>query len=233
MGSQRLPGKVLSNLAGTPMLLRHLRRVSDAQSINDVVVATTTNQEDDAIVDICKLHGWNYFRGDGDDVLERYYCAAREYNAEFIVRVTADCPMIDPEIIDRVAALLVEAPDIVDYASNVWPDRTFPRGLDAEIFSFDALAKARAQDSNTTWREHVTVYIQRHPELFTTRNLLNDIDYSDMRWTVDTPEDLRFARKLYEHFCHDRFSWRQALALVERRPDWTNINRNVIQKVVV
>lgn len=215
------------------MLVRHVNRLRRAQKVNEVVVATTNLPEDDAIVALCQDRGWAYFRGAEMDVLSRYYGAACEYAADIVVRVTSDCPLIDPDIVDDVIASYKEIPDLIDYASNVFPERTFPRGLDVEVMAFEALVRATREDDNKAWREHVTVYLQRHPELFTTRNLLNDVDYSHMRWTVDTEEDLAFVRKIYDHYGHDGFSWQEVLRLLDRHPDWLKINSSVKQKVVV
>ena len=172
-----------------------------------------------------------YFQGSENDVLDRYYQAALAFGAEAIVRITSDCPLIEPEIIDRVVSeFLSHYPD-ADYVCNVLP-RTFPRGLDVEVMSFEALKRAWHEDNNPAWREHVTQYIQRHPEIFRIRNVASEVDYSHMRWTVDTPEDLIFVRKIYEYFGHDNFSWKDVLHLLKLHPEWLEINRHIQQKMV-
>lgn len=231
MGSTRLPGKVLLDLVGEPMLARVVNRTRRATMLNEVVVATTTEQADGAIVDLCIKSGWFCFRGSGNDVLDRYYHAAKAYRADVVVRVTSDCPLIDPEIVDLVVSRFLQKGSL-DYVSNTLPPRTFPRGLDVEVMSLEALEIAWREDTNPLWREHVTPYIYRHQERFALSSVVNDRDYSHMRWTVDTPEDLAFVRRIYEHFGHDRFSWREVLAVLDEYPEWLEINRHIQQKVI-
>jgi spore coat polysaccharide biosynthesis protein SpsF len=231
MGAARLPGKVLEDIAGQPMLARVVNRACHAKRPDIVVVATTTQSVDDAIVRLCEERGWPFFRGSERDVLDRYYQAATAFRADVIVRITSDCPLIEPKIIDKVAGEFLSGYPEVEYASNTLV-RTFPRGLDVEVTSFDALQKAWREDSNLSWREHVTPYIWRHPEKFRVRNVASDSDYSFMRWTVDTVEDLAFIRKIYEHFQNDAFTWTEVLRLLETHPEWLEINRHVQQKAV-
>jgi spore coat polysaccharide biosynthesis protein SpsF len=232
MGSTRLPGKVLLDLVGEPMLVRDMNRLARAETLDKVVIATTVEPADDAIVNLCEERAWSYFRGSEEDVLDRYYQAAKIYGAEAVVRITSDCPLIEPEVVDQVVHEFLERQPDVDYASNTAPERTFPRGLDTEVMRFDALEQAWREDDNPAWREHVTPYIRRHPELFKIYGVLNDEDLSHLRWTVDTPEDLAFVRQIYEHFGHDQFSWHEVLALLDRHPEWRAINRDVQQKVI-
>lgn len=231
-GSSRLPGKVLEGLAGQPMLARVVNRTRRAKTLDTVVVATTTQSADDIIVRLCKERDWPYFRGSEEDVLDRYYRAAVAFKADTIVRITSDCPLIEPEIIDRVVNEFLSYYPEAQYVTNALI-RTFPRGLDVEVMSFDTLRKAWQEDDNPAWREHVTTYVCHHPEKFKIRNIINDKDYSYMRWTVDTVEDLAFVRKIYEHFQNDAFTWREALHLLEIHPKWLEINRHIQQKVVL
>ena len=231
MGSTRLPGKVLLDLAGAPVLARVVNRCRRAATLDDVVVATTTLAADDPIVELCRANNWKSFRGQEDDVLDRYYHAAMQSQAEVVVRITSDCPLIEPEIIDLTVKTFLEH-GALDYAGNSLPPRTFPRGLDVEVFSFEALARAWREDTNPAWREHVTPYIYRHPEKFRLHAVINDADLSSRRWTVDTAADLAFVRKIYEQFSHDGFSWREVLKLLEQHPEWLEINRHVVQKEV-
>jgi len=231
MGSTRLPGKVLKDLAGEPLLARVVSRTMRASRINGVVVATTRDANDDDIVDLCQERGWRSFRGSEEDVLDRYYQAALASEADILARITSDCPLVEPEIIDRVTNELLSYYPEVDFVGNTLT-RTFPRGLDVEVMTFKALERAWREDRNTAWREHVTPYIYRHPDKFRIRNVANDVDYSPMRWTVDTIEDLTFVRKIYGHFQSDTFTWREVLRLLEVHPEWLEINRDVQQKVV-
>lgn len=232
MGSTRLPGKVLLDLAGEPMLARVVNRVRRAQTLDEVVVATTMQPADDAIVRLCAERGWPCFRGSEEDVLDRYYRAAVAHQTDIVVRITSDCPLIEPEIVDRVVREFLDLQPSVDYACNVLPQRTFPRGLDTEAMRFDVLEQVWREDLNPAWREHVTPYIHRNPDLFRIHGVVNEVDYSDMRWTVDTPEDLAFVRRIYDHFGHNRFSWREVLAVLAEHPEWLEINRHVQQKTV-
>ena len=229
IGSTRLPGKVLEDLVGQPMLARVVNRTRRAKTLDAAVVATTTQPTDDIIVRLCQTQGCPYFRGSGEDVLDRYYRAVLAFRADAIVRITSDCPLIEPEIIDIVVNEFLC--HHVDYVSNTLI-LTLPRGLDVEVMSFDALEKAWQEDTNPAWREHVTPYIQHHPEKFKIRNVANDTDYSYMRWTVDTIDDLTFVRKIYDHFQSDTFTWGEVLHLLEMHPEWLEINRHVQQKVV-
>ena len=229
LGSERLPGKVLRDIAGEPMLVRVVNRTQRAAIIDEVVIATTEAVPDKAIAELCELKDWDCFCGNEYDVLDRYYKAARQYHADAVVRITSDCPLIDPEIIDlTVSQFLENGPP--SYASNTLPSRTFPRGLDVEVMTFEALERAWREDTNSIWREHVTPYIYSNPELFEMLGIKNDKDYSHLRWTVDTPEDLAFVRLVYEHFEHDHFSWHQVISLLEKKPELIDINKFVLQK---
>ena len=230
MGSTRLPGKVMEDLAGQPMLARVVDRTSRAKTLDGVVVATTRRPEDDVIVKMCLGRNYHFFRGSVEDVLDRYYRAASVAGANSVVRITSDCPLVEPDIIDRIVTEFLQYPG-VDYASNIL-ERTFPRGLDVEVFSFTALRRAWAEDKYPAWREHVTTYIQRRPGKFSVHNVASDTDYSSMRWTVDTGEDLEFVRRIYDYFKNDTFHWTEVLGLLSAHPDWLEINRDVQQKAV-
>lgn len=231
MGSTRLPGKVLLDLAGEPMLARVVNRSRRAEMLDKVVVATTKKSRDNAIVELCESRGWLYSRGSEDDVLDRYFQTAKQYDTDVVVRITSDCPLIEPDIIDMGVQEFLQG-ESIDYVSNTLPPRTFPRGLDVEVIAFEALERAWREDDTSAWREHVTPYIHRHPEEFALKAITNDQDYSFMRWTVDTPEDLAFVRRIYEHFGHDRFSWHDVLALLKVHPEWLQINRSIVQKSI-
>ena len=232
MGSTRLPGKVLMDLAGKSMLERVIQRCRRAVWLDEVIIATTHKAADNDVVALCAARNWPWFRGSEDDVLDRYYQAAQGSKADIVVRITADCPLIEPEIIDRCVQELMDNPG-TDYASNCLSPRTFPRGLDVEVFTFAALERAWREDNNPDWREHVTVFIERHPEIFQSRAVVNDVDYSHLRWCVDTLEDLDLVRRIYEACHQEDFSWREVLAVLGENPHWLEINRSVMQKEVM
>ncbi len=230
MGSTRLPGKAFLDVCGEPMLARVMARCRRATTLNRVVVATTTEPADDVLCDLCTARGWPYYRGSQDDVLDRYYQTAGQHQADVVVRITSDCPLIDPDVIDlTVNAFLRLQPDC-DYVSNGEPPRPFPRGLDVEVVRFQALERAWREAREAAFREHVTLYIYRHAEKFRLATVLAERDYSDQRWTVDTPEDRDLVLKLFAHFGHDRFGWRDVLAVLAEHPEWSAINRHVKQK---
>jgi spore coat polysaccharide biosynthesis protein SpsF len=230
MGSTRLPGKVLKDIGRQTMLSRVVRRTQRAHMVSQVVVATTRSSADGVVVEECERLGVPVFRGSEQDVLDRYYRAAKVHRAEAVVRITSDCPLIDPEIVDRVVQEFLDGQPEIDYVSNTFPGRMFPRGLDTEIVRFGALEKIWHEAHDPAWREHVTPYIYRHPELFNIHGIANEIDLSHLRWTVDTIEDLKFVQRIYEYFGHDRFSWREILSVLDQHPKWKAINRKVAQK---
>jgi spore coat polysaccharide biosynthesis protein SpsF len=229
MGSTRLPGKVLLDVGGESMLARVVRRVRRAASLDDLVVATTAAPADAAVVDECRRLGVASFLGDEHDVLDRFYRAAQAHSAGAVVRITADCPLIDPGLIDRVVDdFRVWAPD---YASNVL-ERTYPRGLDAEVISFPALERAWHEASEPYQRAHVTPYFYVHPDLFRLLSVTaSPADYSAHRWTVDTADDLSFVREVVRRLA-EPFSWTDVLDLLAREPALADINRAVRQKAL-
>jgi spore coat polysaccharide biosynthesis protein SpsF len=230
MGSTRLPGKVLKDLEGETVLVRVVERVRRAQLIDEVLIATTKERADDAIVDECERCSAAVFRGDENDVLDRYYCAAQMCNAKIVVRITSDCPLIDPEIIDEtVAAFLAARPD---YASNALV-RSYPRGLDTEVLTVKALERAWRGATEPYQRAHVTPYIYQNPDAFRILPVSAETDYSGHRWTLDTPEDLAFIRAIYARV-EDRhnFGWRDVLGILDREPELVEMNRMVPQKTV-
>lgn len=230
MGSSRLPGKVLRDLQGQSMLARVVNRVRRARSVDEVLVATTEGSADDRIVQECRHCSVPVFRGNEDDVLDRYFRAAQWTNADVIVRITSDCPLIDPEVTDKtVRAFLEQRPD---YASNVMV-RTYPRGLDTEVMTAQALECAWREADQPYQRAHVTPYIYEHPGEFKLLQVSGAVDYSSQRWTVDTSEDLEFVRAVYGRLGDDdEFLWEDVLALLEREPQLLELNRFVQQKAL-
>lgn len=231
MGSTRLPGKVLLPLLDEPVLAHVLERVSRARTLDDVVVATTTLEQDDAIVDFCTTNGWASFRGSEQDVLDRYYQAAVTASADTIVRVTSDCPLIDPVVLDYTISGHLAAAPPPDYTSNS-TIRRYPRGLDVEVFSFAALEKCWQTATLQPEREHVTYHMYQRPETYQLHRVTNPVDYSHHRWTVDTPEDLKLIRHIFDYFGHNNFSWQETLQAFDVHPEWKMFNAHIQQKKV-
>jgi spore coat polysaccharide biosynthesis protein SpsF len=230
MGSTRLPGKVLKDIGGRTVLARVVNRVRRAMHVGEVVIATTSNPGDDVIADECGQLSVECFRGDEFDVLDRYYRAALAYGAGTIVRICADCPMIEPETTDIVIREFLHRG--CDYASNALT-KTYPRGLDTEIMTADALARAWREAQHSYQRAHVTPYIYEHPDKFNIVRVMNPCDYSHYRWTLDTAEDLAFIRAVYQHFDNDdRFYWRNVIALLESEPVLAELNSQVAVKAL-
>lgn len=230
MGSTRLPGKVLKDLAGETMLGRVVGRLRCANRIDEVLVATTDLTIDDAIVHECQELRAEIWRGSQDDVLDRYFKAAEFARADVVVRITSDCPLIDPEITDKTIARFLD--ELPDYAANTIV-RTYPRGLDTEVMSFAALSRAWQKAQKPYEREHVTPYILEHPSEFSLLSVVADQDYSSHRWTVDTPEDFLFAQTVYDRLRFKGvFCWRDVLNLLDREPELAELNRHVVQKLI-
>jgi spore coat polysaccharide biosynthesis protein SpsF len=228
MGSTRLPGKVLKDLGGKTVLGRVVERLQGCRAIDELLIATTDHPADDAIIAECRKISVAVSRGDQDDVLDRYFRAAQLAKAEVIVRITSDCPLIDPEVTDKTVTAFLHAKP--DYASNVLT-RTYPRGLDTEVFSFDALGHAWQHARKPYEREHVTPYIVENPTTFKLLSVTGDADHSDHRWTVDTEQDLDFVQAVYSRL-PAVFSWKDVLDLIEREPILEDLNRSVRQKAL-
>jgi len=230
MNSSRLPGKVLMDLGGETVLARVVQRIRRTSLVDEIVVATTGSTVDQAIVDECQRLGVSVFRGEENDVLDRYYQAARWMGAEGIVRITSDCPLIDPQITDKtIRSFLDRRPD---YASNAL-ERTYPRGLDTEVMTRDALACAWREAEMPYQRAHVTPYFYENPNRFNILAVKGSIDYSDHRWTLDTWEDLAFIRAVYDRLNNDdSFTWHDALVVLQREPELMELNRGVMQKAL-
>jgi spore coat polysaccharide biosynthesis protein SpsF len=203
MGSSRLPGKVLAEIEGRPMLWRVLERARAARSLSEVIVGTTDEPRDDAIVNFCRQHGVACFRGSESDVLERYYRAAQQRKADFVVRITSN-----------------------------GLTRNYPRGLDAEVMTFEALQRAHAEARHPYQRAHVTPYIYENPNQFKILAVTGVEDYSAFRWTVDTPEDLAFVRAVYQRLENENCGWREIVKLLTREPQLAEINSSIAQKAL-
>lgn len=195
--SERFPQKVLADLEGAPLLARVLRRASRSAECAVTAVATSARTDDDAVAQLAAEEGAAVVRGPLEDVLERYRLAAEQLDADAVVRVTGDCPLVDPRVVDHVVRAFRAG--AADYASNVRPP-TFPDGLDVEVISRAALERAAREATSATEREHVTPYIADHPELFAPENVTHEPDLSAMRWTVDYLDDLEFVRAVFRAF---------------------------------
>lgn len=225
-GSTRLPGKmllpVIDNKGALELMLERVRRAIQLQK---VVVATTTSPEDDRLADLCKRLGCECFRGDEEDVLDRYYKAAVAFGSpEVIVRLTGDCPLHDPVIIDKLVNRFLDSQ--ADYVSNIDPP-TFPDGLDTEVFSFSALEKAWKEACLKSEREHVTSYIRNHMDKFKAVNIKCEKDLSAHRWTLDEKEDYEFISRIYENLYKKKpaFGMEDVLELLAKHPELEEINK--------
>lgn len=195
MSSTRLPGKVLKPLGSKPALASVIHQLSGSQHIKHIILATSIDVTDDPLIQWARRAKVEYMRGSLQDVLDRYYRTALHCKADVIVRITADCPLLDPTVVDKVIERFLQGD--CDYASNVNPP-TYPDGLDNEVMSFAALERSWKEASHPAEREHVTLYIRNHPKLFTLANVANDQDFSKMRWTLDTPEDYAFLNRVIQ-----------------------------------
>jgi spore coat polysaccharide biosynthesis protein SpsF len=249
MSSSRLPGKILADIAGQPMLQRVFIRTSRSASVSKTLFATTTDPSDDPVAEYCDFSGIPFTRGSQFDVLDRYYQAAKSAKADVVVRITADCPVIDHELIDNVVNTLLE--DEYDFVCNRLPppwSRTYPIGLDVEACTFKALAKAWKEAKEPQHREHAMPYFYEEVQLSAISRQLSEgvssrgfriavlnhtTDFGDYRWTVDTPEDLEFMRQVYSRFeGRDDFTWKEVLDLVHDNPDLMKINAGVQHKTL-
>ena len=249
MSSSRLPGKILAEIASQPMLQRVFTRTSRASTVTETIFATTTDPSDNPVAEYCDFSGIPFTRGSLYDVLDRYYQTARQAKADFVVRITADCPVMDPVLIDEVVNTLLEGE--YDFVCNRLPPpwhRTYPIGLDVEACTFNVLEHAWHEAREPQHREHAMPYCYEGVELtrqsrtletgvsprgYTIALLHHTTDFGEYRWTVDTPEDLEFIRQVYSRFDgRDEFSWRDVLELVHNEPQLMQINAGVKHKTL-
>ncbi len=234
MGSTRLPGKVLKQLCGKSVLDHVVARVRAASGVDEIIVATTDSPADDILAAASSQLGVTVFRGSEADVLSRYRFAAVKAGADVVIRVTSDCPLLDSSVLagmlDRFTALRRNG-EKVDYLSNTIA-RTFPRGLDAEIFTIDALERAHKEARRNYEREHVTPFIYDNPDIFGLRNFQCDTDYAAYRWTLDTIEDWRLITAIYDALfpMNNCFGMNDVLLLLQRRPELLTLNAHIEQK---
>lgn len=221
-----MPGKVLMPILGRPMLEMQIERVKRSNKIDQIVVATSVNPEDKAIVSLCKKIGVKFFCGNPENVLDRFYKAASEISPDHVVRLTGDCPLVDPFLVDELIDFYLS--HSCDYASNC-QEPILPDGLDAEIMSFSALEQAWREANRPSEQEHVTPFIYSHPERFKSEFYRYHRDLSYLRWTVDVSLDLEFVRKVYEILYPRKpdFLMEDILDLIEKKPELVNINSGI------
>ena len=233
MTSTRLPGKILLPILGKPMLELLIERLKRAKLIDQIVVATTHNPSDDVVEKLTQRIRVGCFRGSEDDVLDRVLCAARANEADVIVEITADCPLIDPSVLDQV--IRIYETKNVDYVSNILK-RTYPRGMETQVFSTAVLENVARLTQDPVDHEHVSLYIYEHPETFTVFNVASDLPekYRDIRLTVDTVEDFQLINAIYELLYpqNPTFTLTDIINLLGKRKDLLEINQNIQQKQV-
>lgn len=229
MGSNRLPGKVLLEVDGKPLLQYQIERMLKASLLDDLVIATTKQEIEEPIIKFCEQLGIPCYRGSENDVLDRYFHAAKHFKSDVIVRMTSDCPIIDPTIIDKVIQFYLD--NQFDYVSNT-QTRTFPRGMDTEVFSMTLLEKAYFNARKQYEREHVTPYFYMNPEKFSIGQVVQKQDFSHLRLTVDTNEDFRLIsiliKDLYSQ--NPNFDLQAITDMFVREPNLIKINQHIIQK---
>lgn len=231
MGSTRLSGKVMKEIKGQSILQHVIERVRQSKLVDEIVIATTVHKQDNVIENESLKHDVKVFRGSEDDVLSRYYYAAKENAIDLVIRITSDCPLIDPFVMDDVInSFLTSDYEIVSNAGSNLSQRTFPRGFDVEVFSFGILEKAFSNAKETYQREHVTPYIYENSEkVFYYKN---NIDYSKYRWTLDTEEDFELISEVYDRLYkgEHNFYLNEIIELFNREPDLYQINVHIEQK---
>ena len=223
VSSSRLPGKVIRPILGEPMLVRQIERILRARLIDKLIVATSSQSEDDVIEHLCKKIGIECFRGSLNDVLDRFYQATRPYNPQHVVRLTGDCPLTDPDVIDRLISFHLGGD--YDYSSNAL-EPTYPDGLDAEVMKLSSLEQAWREADNTACREHVTLFLYQHPQLFKIGVEKNLVNLSHLRWTVDELKDFELVEKIYQYFYshNPKFTIQDILIYLEECPELKTIN---------
>lgn len=231
MTSTRLPGKILKTVCGRSLLDYHASRLLKSQFITRLVIATTVNETDDPVENFCQEKNIACVRGSEDDVLARYFKAAEEYPADIIVRVTSDCPLIDPSLMDMAIGYFLDNRSHYDYLKL--GGENYPRGLDMEIFSYEALKKAYNHGRDSHHREHVTPYIYREGSEYRCGVYPSEEKLGFHRWCVDEPNDFELISKILEAFDgQDDFTWQECLSLFDKNPEWLAINSMVRQKAL-
>lgn len=230
MSSTRLPGKILKEIQGKPMLELLIERLKQCKKLDKIVIATSDNKKDEATVALAKKINCPYFVGDENDVLDRFYQAAQKFQADVIVRITGDCPLHDPELVDKVVNYYLENQDKYDYVSNVDPP-TFPDGLDLWVFPVKTLERVWKEAELVSEREHVCPYIWKNPHLFRIGHYESETDYSQLRWTVDNQTDFEFVKNIYDRLYQNGkiFGMQEVLDLLEKDSELHKIQEDKIR----
>jgi len=234
MGSTRLPGKVMKPVVGRPVIGHVVERTRQIRGVDDVVVATSTKARERPLVEyLSSIDAVGVYRGPEDDVLKRYRDAARDADADLVMRITADCPLLSPQVSARVLDAYLDGEQGWDYATNT-RERSFPRGLDTSVMSTALLHRICRRATAPAEREHVSLHVASRPRRFAIVGVVDDVDRSDLRWTVDEPADLELVRQVYRelHGADELFEYQEVLDLFERRPELRQINADVRQKPV-
>ncbi len=232
MSSTRYPGKVLAPLAGQPMILRQLERIQRAKSLDAIVVATSTDASDDELAEIVKASGFDVVRGDLNDVLARFIQVIDQYQPETVVRLTADCPLISPQVIDEVVARFNKGD--CDYASNNMTP-TYPDGLDVEVVKASVLQEVYESSTDKNEREHVTLGVYRQPDKYLIVNVAGEVDLSHLRWTVDTPEDYAFVKAIYDELYpkNSNFDFDDVMSYLHEHPERSRTTTDAIRNAAL
>jgi len=233
VGSTRLPKKVLKKVHGKTVLEHDIDRIKRVKNIDEIVIATTTEDKDIEIAKEAERLNTPYFRGSESDVLSRYYYAAKEHEADVVVRLTSDCPLLDPKVTEAIIAYYLDNMDRYDYVSNTL-ERSYPRGLDTEVFSFKVLERAFNEAVLERDREHVTPYLYLNKDKFNLGSYKSEVDYSENRWTLDTEEDFTLINKIYDalYSKNQFFGMQEILELLKEQPELKEINREIEQKKI-
>ena len=226
MGSTRLPGKVMMELCGVPVIEHVVNRLRRSTLIDEIIIATSIDSNNQPLIDFCIKNDINYFVGSEDDVLDRYYQTAIDNNIndeDILIRITSDCPLIDPFVVDKVIEEHISKDN--DYTTNVL-DCTYPDGLDCEVFNFSVLKETWINANLSSQREHVTLYIRDNADKFKLGNVKNNVDLSDLRWTLDEKEDFIFINEVYKNLYNDDsfFTMEDIVNLLDDKPELLEIN---------
>jgi len=234
MGSTRLPGKVLLSIAGKPTIQRIAERLAHCHEVDMVVISTSTEQQDDPIAAFTDRIGLPCVRGSEMDLIERLGRTATQSDADALVRITADCPLVDPEVVDKVVEVWRRSGGALEYASNIFPP-TFPDGLDVEVLSRQVLERLDREVTDQFFRESFTAYIREHPDSFKIANVEHELNLSQLRWTLDYPEDLAFAEAVYTALdCEGGiFYMKDVLALLDQQPELRDLNRHLEDTTII